>query len=102
MEEFEIEEFMHKEYLAFKKLNYEPTEDGNVYRNEVDDCFTLVISVDEDTREPNKCWMLVTDYLIEDYRGISKIKDAYYQLTEDMVALHNSWHDGYEEEDEDE
>ena len=46
--------------------------------------------------------MKVTDFFIEDYRGISRIKDAYYQLTEDIVALHNSWRDGYEEEDEDE
>ena len=102
MEEFEIEEFMHKEYLAFKELNYEPTEDGNIYVNNTDEFFTLVILVVEDTREPIKGWMKVTDFFIEDYRGISKIKDAYYQLTEDIVALHNSWRDGYEEEDEDE
>ena len=102
MEEFDREEFIHREYLAFWELNYEPTEDGNVYVNDIDDFFALVVSVDEDTREPIKCWMKVTDYFIEDYRGVSKLKDAYYQLTEDIVALHNSWRDGYEEEDEDE
>ena len=32
---------MHKEYLAFKELNYEPIEDGNIYVNNTDE-FSLL------------------------------------------------------------
>lgn len=103
MEDLDREEFLQREVCVFNELGYNATEDGNVYINDVDDFFTLVISVDEDTRKPKKCWMRVTNYFVESYGAISEIQDAYYQVTEDLSTAYNCWCNDYRggnEEDE--